>query len=87
MLKYRFTTVLGIFLKWLFKTGPKGAFSHVKHFVALDNQKIDVTISEEQRENVCKYIQDEITSLAKDLPVHKVLPYNNVGRKNYPNSK
>ena len=50
MLKYRFTTVLGIFLKWLFKTGPKGAFSHVKHFVALDNQKIDVTISEEQRE-------------------------------------
>ena len=51
MLKYRFTTVLGIFLKWLFKTGPKGAFSHVKHFVALDNQKIDVTISEEQRES------------------------------------
>ena len=44
-------------------------------------------IIEEQRENVCKYIQDEITSLAKELPVHKVLPYNNVGRKNYPNSK
>lgn len=50
--------------------------------------KYDHTLSiEEQRENVCKYIQDEITSLAKDLPVHKVLPYNNVGRKNYPNSK
>ena len=50
--------------------------------------KYDHTLSiEEQRETVCKYIQDEITSLAKDLPVHKVLPYNNVGRKNYPNSK
>lgn len=42
---------------------------------------------EEQRKLICDYIKEEITRLAKELPVHKVLPYNNVGRKNYKNSK
>ncbi len=50
MLKTRFTTVLGIFLKWLLRVGPKGAASHVKHFVAFDRQKIAVDISKEERE-------------------------------------
>lgn len=49
MLKSRFTTVSGIFLKWLFRAGPKGAFSHVKHFVAFDRQKTAVDISKEER--------------------------------------
>lgn len=50
MLKNRFTTVLGIFLKWLLRVGPKGAISHVKHFVALDKQKTAVDISKEERD-------------------------------------
>lgn len=50
MLKTKFTTVLGIFLKWLLRVGPKGAASHVKHFVAFDRQKIAVDISKEERE-------------------------------------
>lgn len=50
--------------------------------------KYDPNLSiEEQRIRINKYLQDEITRLAKELPVHKVLPYNNVGRKNYRNSK
>lgn len=50
MLKNRFTTVLGIFIKWLLRIGPKGAVSHVKHFVALDKQKTAIDISKEERE-------------------------------------
>lgn len=42
---------------------------------------------ESERKRICDYLKEEITKLAKDLPPHKVLPYNNVGRKNYPMSK
>ena len=49
MLKNRFTTVLGIFIKWLFRVGPKGAISHVNHFIAFDKQKTEVDISESER--------------------------------------
>ena len=49
MLKNRFTTILGIFVKWLFRVGLKGAISHVKHFVAFDKQKIEIDISEDKR--------------------------------------
>lgn len=42
---------------------------------------------ENERKRICDYLKEEITKLAKDLPPHKVLPYNYVGRKNYPISK
>ena len=41
----------------------------------------------EQRKIICEYIQKDITRIAKELPVHTVVPYNNVGRKHYPKSK
>lgn len=42
---------------------------------------------DEQRKIICEYLKEEITNLAKSLPVHNVVPYNNIGRKNYKNSK
>lgn len=49
MLKYRFTTVIGIFFKWFIRVGPKGAIAHVKHFTAFDKYKIDTEVSKEVR--------------------------------------
>ncbi len=40
-----------------------------------------------QREKICKYLKNEITELAKQLPKHKVVPYLNIKKKNYPFSK
>ena len=33
------------------------------------------------------YLKNEITKLAKDLPVHTVVPYLNIKKKDYPKSK
>lgn len=41
----------------------------------------------EQRKIICDYLQEEITNIAKELPVHTVVPYNNVSKKHYPKSK
>ena len=40
-----------------------------------------------QRKLICNHIKDEITRVAKDLPRHKVIPYNNISKKKYPYSK
>ena len=42
---------------------------------------------EEQRKVICEYIMQETTDIAKSLPVHKVVPFNNVPKKQYKNSK
>lgn len=42
---------------------------------------------ETQRKVICDYLKQEITNLAKELPVHTVVPYNNVKKKHYPKSK
>lgn len=39
---------------------------------------------EEQRKQICQYLQTEITNIAKSLPVQKVVPYANIKKKNYP---
>lgn len=41
----------------------------------------------EQRKLICDYLKEEITNLALMLPRHKVIPYDNVGKKNYKYSK
>jgi hypothetical protein len=43
--------------------------------------------AEKQREDICGYLSGEITRLGKNLPKHKIVPYDNVGRKNYKYSK
>lgn len=40
-----------------------------------------------EKERIIKYLKDEITSLAKSLPVHTVLPYDNIPRKYHKKSK
>lgn len=42
---------------------------------------------EEQRKVICEYLMAETTAIAKSLPVHKVIPFNNVPKKQYKNSK
>lgn len=40
-----------------------------------------------QRKVICDYLKNEITQMALDLPVHRVVPYNNVKRRTYRKSK
>lgn len=40
-----------------------------------------------EKERIIEELKKEITSLAKSLPVHTVVPYANINKKNYPKSK
>lgn len=42
---------------------------------------------ENQRKVICKYLMDEITRIAKELPVHTVIPFNVGNKKEYKKSK
>lgn len=42
---------------------------------------------EQQRQRICGHLMDAITKTACDLPEHRVVPYRNVGKKNYPLNK
>ena len=42
---------------------------------------------EQQRQDVCEYLKNQITQIAQGLPVHTVVPYANISKKNYPKSK
>ncbi len=37
-----------------------------------------------QRSRICEYLKEEITSAARALPPHRVVPYRNIPKKNYP---
>ncbi len=39
---------------------------------------------EEERNRICKYLMEEITDIARRLPVHRVVPYRNIPKKYYP---
>ena len=41
----------------------------------------------EEKERIVNKLKEEITSLAKELPTHKVVPYENLKKKDYPYSK
>ena len=50
--------------------------------------EFDININiDEQREKIVSYLKEEITRIALILPPHKVVPYLNVGKKNYKYSK
>jgi len=38
----------------------------------------------EERERICKKLKEEITSMALRLPKHRIVPYNNISKKQYP---
>lgn len=42
---------------------------------------------ENQRKEICDYLKEEITRVALELPVHTVVPYANIPKKEYPKSK
>ncbi len=42
---------------------------------------------EEERTRITEYLSNEITNIARELPEHTVVPYRNVGRKNYLSNK
>ena len=42
---------------------------------------------ESERKRICEYLMKQITILAKTLPPHKVIPFNNVKKKDYKMSK
>ena len=39
---------------------------------------------EEERQRICDYLAEEITQMAEALPRHRVVPYNNISRRDYP---
>jgi len=39
-----------------------------------------------QRTRICTYLMDEITAIAEALPVHTVVPYRNIPKKDYPSN-
>ena len=45
------------------------------------------TPMEQQRRQICTHLMDQITRLACALPPHKVVPYRNIPKKNYPLNK
>ena len=58
----------------------------------VSSDRIAVNFTEElenglNRYEAINYLQKEITKLAQELPVHIVVPYNNIKKKNYPKSK
>lgn len=39
---------------------------------------------EEERRRICEYLMKEITEIARSLPEHTVVPYNNIPKREYP---
>ena len=40
-----------------------------------------------ERSRICTYLMDEITAMARALPEHRVVPYRNIPKKDYPTNK
>lgn len=40
-----------------------------------------------ERKRINDYLKQEITNLAKSLPIHIVVPYSNIKKKEYPKSE
>ncbi len=43
--------------------------------------------SNEEAERICTYLQDAISEIAYSMPGHRVVPYPNVSKKNYPTNE
>ncbi len=42
---------------------------------------------DEERERIANYLMDSITALATELPLHTVIPYRNIRKRDYPKNK
>ena len=45
------------------------------------------TASAEESERICSYLQDSISEIAYNMPRHRVVPYPNVSKRNYPTNE
>jgi hypothetical protein len=72
------------------------ALSFVPMYVAPDLRRIcfgtPVTFSPEdpietERARICAHLMNEITEVARSLPIHTVVPYKNVPKKNFTKNK
>lgn len=45
------------------------------------------TASAEEAERICSYLQDSISEIAYNMPRHRVVPYPNVSKRNYPTNE
>ena len=43
--------------------------------------------ADEERHRICTEMMDAITAMARDLPEHKVVPYPNIPKSEYPSNK
>lgn len=43
--------------------------------------------AEEERTRICKYLMETITEKGRSLPLHRVVPYPNIPKKDYPSNK
>lgn len=50
----------------------------------LFNPEADI---DSERVRICEYLKSEITGIARELPAHRVVPYSNIPKKDYPMSK
>ena len=73
------------------KTGKKLSFVPIYIAPALGRTVIgEATVFDpsrpiaEERERICEYLSDSITSMALELPEHTVVPYRNIPKKLYP---
>lgn len=87
----RFVEVAKLYYK---RTGEKVCF--VPMYIAPKRKTMYVcepivyqpdTPAEEERNRICEYLMTEITKKAESLPVHTVVPYANISKKDYPKSR
>lgn len=45
------------------------------------------SVRTQERDRICNYLMDEITKMAENLPLHTVVPYPNISKKDYPKSR
>lgn len=76
------------------RSGKRLSFVPMYHAVRLKTMVLGTPIqydpamdSAEERAVICDYLKKEITRLAKELPPHKVVPYQNISGKYYHMSK
>lgn len=83
----RFVDVAKLYYK---RTGKKLAFVPMYNATSLKKMCLGAPVwfdpeapIEQERERICEYLINGITELARALPLHKVIPFKNIPKKDY----
>ena len=49
----------------------------------VEERVMDSNDIEKERTRICNYLMDSITEIAVNLPLHTVVPYDNISKKEY----